>query len=96
MVDKAGVCGKMNVRNDLVMKQTQKQTYHSTHPAIVRCLWLTGGAIYMLFLQEYKIPTAKDIPADFRVELLRDAPNPFGVLGAKGRYTLNQHQMNPF
>ena len=40
----------------------------------------------MLILQEYKVPTTKDIPADFRVELLRDAPNPSGVLGAKGKY----------
>ncbi|XP_063217996.1 xanthine dehydrogenase/oxidase-like [Bacillus rossius redtenbacheri] len=31
----------------------------------------------------YKPPGAKDIPIDFRVELRRDAPNPFGVLRSK-------------
>ncbi|XP_064388596.1 xanthine dehydrogenase/oxidase-like [Halichondria panicea] len=32
---------------------------------------------------EYKPPSHKDIPIDFRVELLKDATNPFGVLGSK-------------
>ena len=36
------------------------------------------------FVQEYKPPSSKDIPLDFRVELLKDAPNPIGVLGSKG------------
>lgn len=36
--------------------------------------------------KEYKPPSSKDIPIDFRVELLRDAPNPVGVLGSKGQY----------
>lgn len=36
-------------------------------------------------LQEYKPPTALDIPVDFRVTLLPNAKNPHGVLGAKGR-----------
>ena len=35
-------------------------------------------------MQEYKPPSSKDIPIDFRVELLKDAPNPIGVLGSKG------------
>ena len=35
-------------------------------------------------MQEYKPPTSKDIPIDFRVELLKNAPNPLGVLGSKG------------
>ena len=33
---------------------------------------------------EYKPPTSKDIPIDFRIQLLKDAPNPMGVLGSKG------------
>ncbi|EDO48189.1 predicted protein [Nematostella vectensis] len=31
----------------------------------------------------YKPPTTKDIPIDFRVTLLKDAPNPLGVLNSK-------------
>lgn len=33
---------------------------------------------------KYKPPSAKDIPIDFRVELLKNAPNPSGVLRSKG------------
>ncbi|XP_064601061.1 xanthine dehydrogenase-like [Liolophura sinensis] len=32
---------------------------------------------------EYKPPSAKDIPVDFRVQLLKNAPNPVGVLRSK-------------
>lgn len=32
---------------------------------------------------EYKVPLAKDIPVDFRINLLKNAPNPIGVLRAK-------------
>ena len=38
---------------------------------------------YLIF-QEYKPPTTKDIPIDFRVELLKNAPNPVGILRSKG------------
>ncbi|GAU94198.1 hypothetical protein RvY_06020 [Ramazzottius varieornatus] len=31
----------------------------------------------------YKPPTTKDIPADFRVQILKNAPNPVGVLRSK-------------
>ena len=41
--------------------------------------------LHSVFLQEYKPPSAKDIPIDFRVELLKDALNPIGVLGSKGK-----------
>lgn len=37
------------------------------------------------FPQEYKPPTALDIPADLRVTLLPNAKNPYGVLGSKGK-----------
>jgi xanthine dehydrogenase/oxidase len=32
---------------------------------------------------EYKPPTTKDIPQDFRITFLNNNPNPLGVLGAK-------------
>lgn len=32
---------------------------------------------------EYKPPTTKDIPADFRITFLKGNPNPVGVLGSK-------------
>ena len=35
-------------------------------------------------MQEYKPPASKDIPIDFRIALLKDAPNPIGILGTKG------------
>jgi xanthine dehydrogenase/oxidase len=40
----------------------------------------------MSLWQEYTAPSAKDIPIDFRVALLKDTPNPtqYGVLGSKG------------
>lgn len=34
--------------------------------------------------QDYKPPTALDIPEDFRVTFLPNAPNPYGVLRSKG------------
>ena len=50
----------------------------------------------MYFMQEYKPPSSKDIPIDFRVELLKDAPNPIGVLGSKGVYNLQCIQQECF
>ena len=38
-----------------------------------------------LYMQEYKVPLAKDIPVDFRINLLKNAPNPVGILRAKGK-----------
>ena len=32
---------------------------------------------------EYKVPLARDIPIDFRITLLKNNPNPNGVLGSK-------------
>ncbi|XP_046360646.2 indole-3-acetaldehyde oxidase-like [Haliotis rufescens] len=32
---------------------------------------------------EYKPPMGKDIPIDFRIQFLKNAPNPLGVLGSK-------------
>ncbi len=44
-------------------------------PVTGRCL--TNGT------WEYKVPTTKDIPADFRITFLQNNPNPLGVLGSK-------------
>jgi hypothetical protein len=38
----------------------------------------------LLLFQDYKPPTSKDIPIDFRIQLLKDAPNPIGILRSKG------------
>ncbi|XP_052261039.1 uncharacterized protein LOC127865162 isoform X4 [Dreissena polymorpha] len=43
----------------------------------------TSGAYLTNGTWDYKPPTAKDIPADFRVTLLKDAPNPVGILRSK-------------
>ena len=40
--------------------------------------------IYTCIMQEYKPPASKDIPIDFRIALLKNAPNPIGILGSKG------------
>lgn len=34
-------------------------------------------------MQEYKPPLANDIPIEFNVTLLKNAPNPLGVLRSK-------------
>ena len=56
-----------------------------------------GGQEYSILLvlipwsvcggQEYNVPTSKDIPIDWRVHLLPDAPNPVGVNSSKGTHT---------
>lgn len=33
---------------------------------------------------KYKVPLAKDIPRQFNIKILHDAPNPYGVLSSKG------------
>ncbi|CAB4039754.1 xanthine dehydrogenase oxidase-like, partial [Paramuricea clavata] len=53
--------------------------------------WLTEQAIYdpssglelTSGTWDYHPPFSKDIPIDFRVNLLKDAPNPLGILGSK-------------
>ncbi len=41
-----------------------------------------------ILFQSYHPPSSKDIPTDFRVEFLADAPNPKGVLGSKSKWRL--------
>lgn len=36
--------------------------------------------------QEYKPPCSKDIPIEFNVTLLKNAPNPLGILRSKGEF----------
>lgn len=43
----------------------------------------TSGELLTHNTWEYKPPASKDIPIDFRVSLLRNAPNPVGILGSK-------------
>jgi xanthine dehydrogenase molybdopterin-binding subunit B len=45
--------------------------------------WDTAGNLMTHSPDTYKIPTAKDIPADFRVELLEHATNPNAIHGSK-------------
>jgi xanthine dehydrogenase molybdopterin-binding subunit B len=46
------------------------------HPARAGHLFTKGPGFY-------KIPTANDIPLDFRVELLQNAPNPRAIHSSK-------------
>ncbi|XP_063399739.1 xanthine dehydrogenase/oxidase-like [Mytilus trossulus] len=43
----------------------------------------TTGKLLTHSTWEYKPPMAKDIPIDFRIQLLKNAPNPVGVLRSK-------------
>ncbi|XP_076115153.1 xanthine dehydrogenase-like isoform X1 [Mytilus galloprovincialis] len=43
----------------------------------------TTGQLLTRSTWEYKPPMAKDIPIDFRIQLLKNAPNPVGVLRSK-------------
>ena len=67
-------------------KTTGEMLTHNTwviQIVILFQLWFSASDLPM-HVKEYKPPSSKDIPVDFRVELLRDAPNPVGVLGSKG------------
>ncbi|XP_052242919.1 uncharacterized protein LOC127852926 [Dreissena polymorpha] len=44
------------------------------------------GALLTNSTWEYKPPSSKDIPVDFRINLVKKNPNPAGILGAKGRW----------
>ncbi len=46
-------------------------------------LWDDRGHLLTHSPDTYKIPTAKDLPADFRVTLLEHAENPYAVAGSK-------------
>ena len=50
----------------------------SQHPAIS-----PTGTLFNASANAYKIPTAFDVPKDFRVSFLSGAPNPFAVHGSK-------------
>lgn len=69
----------LKVRTHPLSQFVDVQVYYScTHAN------LTWGQMHSCnHMQEYKPPSSKDIPIDFRVELLRDATNPVGVLGSK-------------
>ena len=64
-----------------------------THNTWVRgsvvCLlrWLVN--LVVVHVQEYKPPSSQDIPIDWRVELLKNAPNPIGILRSKGMHRLH-------
>jgi xanthine dehydrogenase molybdopterin-binding subunit B len=47
------------------------------------CKWDTQGNLLNHSPDTYKIPTISDIPADFRVQLLKDAPNPKAIRKSK-------------
>lgn len=47
--------------------------------------WVRPGHLFTKGPGTYKIPTANDIPVDFRVELLRDVPNPRAIHSSKVR-----------
>lgn len=45
--------------------------------------WIRPGNLFTQGPGTYKIPSTNDIPVDFRVSLLREAPNPKAVLSSK-------------
>jgi len=45
--------------------------------------WDKKGNLLTFSPDTYKIPTVNDIPEDFRVELLKDAPSPITIRGSK-------------
>ena len=45
--------------------------------------WDAKGNVLNVSPDTYKIPTINDIPLDFRVELLHEAPNPLTVQNSK-------------
>ncbi|GBG80495.1 hypothetical protein CBR_g30957 [Chara braunii] len=45
--------------------------------------WIRPGHLFTQGPGAYKIPTVNDIPIDFRVTLLKEAPNPRGILSSK-------------
>ena len=69
------------------MMQTQGKFSHTTpgydsqYLTERRYFW---NKLNPYLVQEYKPPSSKDIPIDFRVDLLKNAPNPIGILGSKG------------
>ena len=62
------------------------------------CVYMCVHALYVCVcmhvcvcvcdLQEYKPPMPKDLPIDFRIALLKDAPNPLGVLRSKSKISV--------
>eukprot|EP00850_Spirogloea_muscicola_P006424 SM000030S11433 [mRNA] locus=s30:612063:618646:- [translate_table: standard] len=46
-------------------------------------LWVPPGVLFTQGPGTYKLPTVNDIPIDFRVGLLKDAPNPRAVMSSK-------------
>eukprot|EP01113_Clastostelium_recurvatum_P035010 TRINITY_DN4821_c0_g1_i1.p1 TRINITY_DN4821_c0_g1~~TRINITY_DN4821_c0_g1_i1.p1 ORF type:complete len:1340 (+),score=354.41 TRINITY_DN4821_c0_g1_i1:272-4021(+) len=58
--------------------------YYLTEEILYDVTSSNPGALVSNGTWEYKPPSSKDIPIDFRVTLLADSPNPVGVLGAKG------------
>lgn len=50
--------------------------------------WIKPGQLFTRGPGTYKIPTSNDIPIDFRVSLLTDAPNARAVHSSKVRLAL--------
>ena len=38
------------------------------------------------------MPVSKDIPVDFRVDLLKNSFNPLGIMGNKGNYVIDEKE----
>ena len=60
------------------------------HPCTCVCVCVRVHAcmrvcVCVCDLQEYKPPMPKDLPIDFRIALLKDVPNPLGVLRSKSK-----------
>jgi xanthine dehydrogenase/oxidase len=46
--------------------------------------WIQPGKLYTRGPDTYKIPSANDVPLDFRISLLSDSKNPRAVYSSKG------------
>jgi len=73
------VCAFLFIFSVVVCVCVRMCMYACMHACVCVCVCVCD-------LQEYKPPMPKDLPIDFRIALLKDAPNPLGVLRSKSKF----------